>query len=228
MDTRLVLACTEGVAREKYHEALKKLGVRLDTVSSLKELYHAMSRTPYNGVMIDIITKIKASQEEKNLVHAVLEEFPLIQLKWDDETGTIKSIFLGQVIGSGELEDFINQECRLFDARRIRSSVRKDIHFNVILSRDHHFPETGIERTIMINISEGGCFLYTVGEWERGQDACFTIHELEDQTPILGKVKWRIEWGRSMKIPGIGIEFQDIRESQRKEIADKYYHRVAM
>ena len=85
MDTRVILLCGEGVARDQYQAAIRRLGVQLDTVSSLKALYDAMGRTPYNGVLIDILTKIKAPQDEKVLLHAVLEEFPLVQLKWDGE-----------------------------------------------------------------------------------------------------------------------------------------------
>jgi hypothetical protein len=224
MDTRLLLACREGVARTKYQEAVENLGVQLDTVSSLKDLHSALIKTPYNGVMIDILTKVRASQDDKNLINTILEEFPVVQVQWEGESGVIKSLFLGQVKNSGTLEDFITRECRLFHARKIRASVRKEIHFNVILGRDHLFRENSSERTITMNISELGCFLFTVGEWERGNQAWFIIHELEDQTPIRGEVRWRVEWGKSMKIPGIGIEFEKMKESQIKEIRDKYYY----
>jgi len=224
MDTRLLLACREGVARTKYQEAVGNLGVQLDTVSSLKDLHSAMLKTPYNGVMIDLITKIKASQYEKNLIDSILEEFPVVQVQWEDEPGVIKSLFLGQIKGSGTLEDFITRECRLFRARKIRASIRKKIHFNVILARDHQFHESSIERTITMNISEQGCFLFTVEEWKGGNQAWFIIHELEDHTPIQGKVKWRIEWGKSMNVPGIGIEIEEMKKSQFKEFCDKYYY----
>jgi hypothetical protein len=224
MDTRLLLACREGVARKKYQEAVKNLGVQMDTVSSLKDLHSAMLKTPYNGVMIDLITKIKASQDEKSLIDTILEEFPVVQVHWEDEPGGIKSLFLGQFQSSGTLEDFLTRECRLFHARKIRASIRKKIHFNVILARDHHFHESSIERTITMNISEQGCFLFTVEEWGRGNRAWFIIHELEDHTPIQGKVRRRVEWGKSMNIPGIGIEFEEMEKSQFKEFCDKYYY----
>jgi Tfp pilus assembly protein PilZ len=223
MDTRVLLVCSEGVARDKYQEGLRNSGVQLDTVSSLEELYDAMVKTPYNGVLIDIITKIRASQDEKVLIHTVLEEFPLVQLKWDDELGIIKSIFLGQVKSCGTLEDFINQECRRFNARKIRSSIRKNINLNVTLAGDHHFHENSVAHTTTINMSKGGCFLLSVQKWERGDHAWFIINDLKDHTPIQGTVRWQIEWGKSMNIPGIGIEFQDIKEVQLKEFSDKYY-----
>jgi Tfp pilus assembly protein PilZ len=71
-----------------------------------------------------------------------------------------------------------------------------------------------------MNISRGGCFIFSNHKWEAGSDAWFIIKELTDQTPIRGEIKRKIDWGQKMSVPGIGIQFMDISDSQFKEICD--------
>jgi hypothetical protein len=51
---------------------------------------------------------------------------------------------------------------------------------------------------------------------------CRTINELQDKTPISGDIRWKMEWGKTMMIPGIGINFKQIKANQREELIDKY------
>ncbi len=52
-------------------------------------------------------------------------------------------------------------------------------------------------------------------------DVWFIIKELTDQAPIRGKVLRKIDWGKSMCVPGIGLQFTEIKESQFEEICKK-------
>lgn len=176
---------------------------------------------PYNGVMIDVPTKIKASKEEKTLVHEILNKFPVIQLKWESKSGTIKTLSHNQYKSGGTLNDFINQECRSFNPRTIRASVRKNINFNVILANNNNFGEENIEKTITIDVSKEGCFIYSPKKWEIHSNVRFIINEIDDHTPIRGEVMWGIEWGKAMRIPGIGVMFNDIKSCQLGNISDK-------
>lgn len=222
MGIRLLLVSREGVARQKYQDAIRNFGVQLDTVSTLRELYNAMTDTPYNGVLIDLLTKIKAPQDERTLIHEVLERFPVILLKWENKTETIKSLYYGQVKNGEILENFVTQECQLFKARKIRSNARVSIHFNIVLAKSDDLTEKNIEQTISIDVSRGGCFIYSTKTWKRESSAWFIIKELEDNTPIRGEVKWEVAWGKAMRVPGIGVMFKDIKECQLKEIYDNY------
>lgn len=218
MNIRVILVSREGHAKQAYLNAIKPLGIQIDTVSTFTELHSALAENLYSGVMVDLVTKIKGSREEKGLIHQILELYPVLQLKWEDKTGLIQTLCLGQSKGSGTLKDFIYEECGSFTARAISSTPRRDIHFNVILSRNANFSQNSIEKTVTVNISKEGCFIYSVGKWERTFNCWMKIKELNDDTPILGEVKWAIPWGKVMKFPGIGIKFENIRKNQLEEI----------
>lgn len=221
MSVRLLLVCKEGEARQAYLDATKPLCVHIDTVSSFMEVYKTMVDNPYNGVMVDVLTKTKAAKNDKALVHEVLEQFPVLHLKWESKTGTIKTLYFGQFKHAGTLEDFVNEQCRTFKARRIRSSPRKSVNFNVILAKDNSFDDKDIERTVTIDVSKGGCFIYSSDEREKHCNAWFIIKELNDDTPIRAEVTWNIAWGKAMKIPGIGVTFTDIKEQQHEDMCRK-------
>jgi hypothetical protein len=222
MNVKVILVCQkEGNARQAYINALKPLGVQVDTVPSLSKLYKMLTENLYNGVMVDFKTKVKASSGEKELIHNVLEQFPVAQLNFEEKTGKIRSLHYGRASNSETLEAFIKEECRLFIARPIRSSHRKKAHFNVLLSKTGDFSEKDIDLTVTINVSEGGCFLYSVDDLQNGAKVMMVLKELEDQKPIIGEVKWKIRWGEAMQIPGIGVKFEDINEGQFAEICKK-------
>ena len=46
--------------------------------------------------MIDLVTQMKMSAEEKNIAKEMLGIFPAIQLKWDAESGSIRNISFWQ------------------------------------------------------------------------------------------------------------------------------------
>lgn len=132
MGARIILVSMEGKARQAYLEALKPFGIQVDTVSSFEELRKSMTENLYNGVIIDLKTKIREQGEDNELVHEVLEQFPLVQLTYEEKTGSICALSYGGPGESGTLESFITGECMSFKARPIRSTVRKDINFNEI------------------------------------------------------------------------------------------------
>ena len=222
MNINVILACQEaGGAKQAYIDAVTPLGVKVETVPSFGKLHKMMIENCYNGVMVDLRTKMKASNEEKDLVHDVFEQFPVAQLNFDEKTGQIRSLHYGRT-GKGEsLESFIKEECRSFIARPIRSSIRKKIHFNVLLSKTGDFATEGIDRTVTMNVSKGGCFIYSVDDLQSDAKVMMVFKELEDQKPILGEVRWKALWGEAMQIPGIGVKFENLREGQLAQICEE-------
>ncbi|MBW1782167.1 MAG: PilZ domain-containing protein [Deltaproteobacteria bacterium] len=221
MGIRIVLVSMEGEARQAYLDALKPFGVEVDTVSSFRELRRLMTDNFYNGVMLDLKTKIKGQKEDEELAYEILEQFPMAQLKYEEKTGSIGALYYVQSGESRTLDKFINEECRTFKARPIRSSVRKEVNFNVIISKTGDFSDDSCERTVTIDVSMGGCFIYSTGNWKASNSVTFLIKELSDSRPALGEVRWVNPWGKAMQIPGIGVKFEDIGENQLKEICKK-------
>jgi len=219
MSIRVLLVVNNQDIRKNYECILSELGIQFDTVSSLAEMYKVLTRSSYSGIMLDILTKIKETREANILILDVLERFPVIRLGWDDKTKKISALFYGQHQGDTPLEHFINHECRYFRARTIRSSYRHDIHFNITLSRNQDFSSSDVERTITLNASKDGCFIYSSQNWEIRSRVWFVIQELQDQTPISGEIQWCVAWGESMQIPGIGVGFRKVKPCQVEEMS---------
>ena len=222
MGAKLILVCRDGEARQAYLNEAKTIGVQVDVVSTYGELFNTMIETPYQGVMVDLITSMKASKEEKGMAQEIIEVFPIIQLKWDNESKAIRTISLSKSQSSDTLADFVSAECEAFSPRAIRLNIRKSIHFNTIICHEEKMTEKNIEKTVTINASKGGCFLFSIQDWSRSLHVWLIINELQDKTPISGDIRWKMEWGKAMMIPGIGINFKQIKPNQLEELTGKY------
>ena len=220
-DARIALLARQGAARKKYEDILTRFGVRVESVSAVQELFQMLRTSAYNGVVIDLPVKLRATQHEKDLFMDLADNFPVLQLNYDEQTGEVRSFYFSKVEGTESLEDFINKECRNFKARVIRSSPRKKVHFNALLTREGGPADQPAEKSFTVDVSKGGCFLFSTQSWEKNEKVLFTLTELSDHTPIAGEVRWKREWGVSLKIPGIGVEFTHITEAQLAEIGNR-------
>lgn len=165
MGAKLILVCRDGEASQAYLNEAKKIGAEVDVVSTYGELFNAMIETSYQGVMADLVTSMEASKEEKGMAQEIIEVFPIIQLKWDNESKTIRTISLSKLLNSDSLADFVTAECEVFTPRAIRLNVRKSIHFNTIICREEKMTDKNIEKTVTINASKVvvSCFPYKTG-----------------------------------------------------------------
>jgi hypothetical protein len=222
MSIKLMLLCKEGEAKDAYLKEANAIGLELDVAPSYDELFKKMANELYQGVMIDLATNIKASKQEKFFAQEALQAFPAAQLKWDRDSGSIFAVSLGQKSSTGTLQDFINIECNAFPARLVRLASRKTVNLNVLLCKGTVLNKDSLERTVTINISKGGCFLFSAHDWSNIPHACLLINELQDRSFIIGSVRWFVEWGKFTTIPGIGISFDQIKQGQLEEITDKF------
>ena len=220
MSIRVLLICREGIARQKYLDACKGFEVLIDIASTYQELLDSAVNNPYNGMMVDIPTKLKSLGMDKERASKIFDLFPILQLIYNEKSGQIRTISSGQTNTLEAFEDFITRRCNSFKARTIRSERRKAVVFNVILSKHKDISHEDDEKTVTMNISRRGCFIFSIGDWEVNNDAWFIIKELSGQTPIRGQVRWKVDWGQKMSAPGMGIEFMDISDSQVKELCD--------
>ena len=142
-------------------------------------------------------------------------------IQYEEATETVRVLSFGREHSCESVAEFINTACRSFAARPIRATVRKDVHFNALISKSGDLPEEGWTQTVTMNISQRGCFLYSIDQWEIGSNISIVLKELKDKQPITGQVRWQIPWGEIMQIPGIGVKFGQISTNQLSEIQDK-------
>jgi Tfp pilus assembly protein PilZ len=216
MDIRVLLIVQEDSARNKYLEALENCGVHVFVSTSFQDFSQEICSQSFHGIFLDLPTKIKAVKKNKNYVYGLLENFPISHLRINDDTGEVHCFHVGHE-STCTLTDFIDNECRNFVPRMIRSDVRKEIHFNVRLYKtpDRDIPE----RSVTMNVSKGGCFIFSVEDWKIGDPVWIEIVELPDSYPITGSIRHIVKWGESRRIPGIGVEFLCISESLTAELS---------
>ncbi len=221
MSTKILLVCSEGASLQKYIDESKGRDAQIDVATTTNEFFNATIETSYNGLMIDMPTKIKDFRADREKVNNILQLFPVIQLTFNEKTNQITTFYSGLINGRGSIEEFIMHKCTLFSARKLRSSRRKVINFNVILSKTKHVSDSNYEKTVAINVSQNGCFIYSIDKWEINSNVWFTIKELTDRKPIRAQVIRQVEWGTHMSIPGIGLQFNDIKDCQREDLQAK-------
>lgn len=215
MKTRLLLIAEDGPARAAYLETLRQLDVEVDCVSSPDGIGGAVIEVPYSGLLIDVPTMIRCECTDKNRVNRIVERFPSLRLMYDPGFGGIRGLARGGTMRDNrDLAEFVLSECVPFPPRSIRVAIRQALVFNVLLGGDPRRMDVEAERTVTINVSEHGCFVFTAGRWVVDAPVWLVVGEFEDKTPIELRVRWRRGWGRAMALPGIGATFESMTAHQ--------------
>jgi hypothetical protein len=87
-------------------------------------------QTPYNGLLVDVLTLIRADQTEKRIALECMNNYPSTQLKWDAKSKNINLLLFSQAPcaeAESSLQMFIEERCRPFAARSLRAFGRKNI-----------------------------------------------------------------------------------------------------
>ncbi|MDD2388627.1 MAG: PilZ domain-containing protein [Desulfobacterales bacterium] len=221
-DIRVILAARPGEPTEIYLDAIKKFGILIDIVHSIKALHDSLLETAHNGILIDLPILIKSPITEKKFLSTIIDQFPIMQLNYDAVKNEIHSLYYGKTKGDVSLDAFVRTECRSFPARKMRSALRKNVHLNVTVWYKTSPPPYDTEKTVTLDISKGGCFIITSTARQIDSDIEFVIQELSEQSPISGRIRRIIPWGEGMQLPGIGVEFIHIKENQLNELCDKF------
>lgn len=215
LKTKILLIAENGLARAAYTEVLHDLDVDVDCISSPDDMTEALIDAAYSGLLVDVPTMIRCECEDKNRITRIMDRFPVLRLMYNPNYGGIRGLTQGGTIRDNrDLDDFILRECIPFTPRSIRVAQRQDVVFNVLLFNDLENGEIDAERTVTVNVSEHGCFVYSVGDWQLLNPAWLVVNEFEDKTPIELKVRWCGKWGKSMRMPGIGASFESMTAHQ--------------
>jgi len=220
-DTKILIVAKDSEPGHAYADALSGIGVACDIASSFNEMLAMAIETAYNGLVIDILTLVRSSKEEKIIAYECVNLYPVLRVKWETKTKTINLSPLEQSFSpntESALEFFVENRCRSFPARSLRRHSRKNFNLNVLLSPDGLFSEQNTLKTFTVNISRGGVFLHTPQDLEQGRIVWLRFVEFSEQTPIVATVCWSFKWGQSRSIPGVGLKFDILSEAQENEI----------
>lgn len=176
---------------------LKADDINLIAISALSELPQLLKEIPVSGILLDLVTSTRSSSNDKEATNELIQLYPHAKVKIiNDEV---------LVLGSGvSLEQFA-EDCKKFKPRTIRKSERKIRHIAFLLSADSSFEN--YEKVVTLNISDGGCFVYSVSEWQEGDRVWLRF--IDNDSVMTGVVRWWQPWGNNKKMPGIGIKFDE-------------------
>jgi Tfp pilus assembly protein PilZ len=223
-DTKILMVVKEGEARAAYEEALRGIGVPYDVACSFDEVLSLSIENAYSGIMIDILTLIRSSKEEKTIAYDCINFYPSLRVKWDARQKSMNLSPLEQSFSAdtdATLAYFIENRCKPFTARSLRRFNRKETFLSVLFSTSRDFPDDDSIKSFTVNISQGGAFVHTTQPFVKGQAVWLRFVETPDAEPLRAVVCWRIEWGARPGIPGIGVMFEFISEQQADELAKR-------
>lgn len=214
MKTKILLVAENGPARDAYTDVLHSLDVCVDCIASPDEMTETLADSSFSGLLVDIPTMIRCESSNKNRITHIMDRFPVLRLMYNPEMGGIRGLAQGGTVKDNRnLADFVLHECVPFMPRSIRVAERKDVVFNVKLFAELD-REDQAELTVTVNVSEHGCFVYSVHDWDMDSPAWMIVDEFEDKSPIEMKVCWLRKWGQAMALPGIGTRFESMSAHQ--------------
>lgn len=217
--TTVLLICREGKSRQVYQAELDFPGVSLVCVPALSDFFRRGVYCPLNGILVDMPTYMCSSEEERRVLTDIVGHFPALRLKCNEQTGEIRTLPFGTAYpGNNPPAVFVQKFCESFPQRRIRSSERSQQNLPALLSKFNQVGDCSAVRSVTANISSGGCFLVSFEPWIVGDLGWLTLPGLKDNTPIPVEICWILPWGEGRSLPGMGVRFTDLAESQKDEL----------
>lgn len=203
---------------QAYRNILEQMGMRCIGLADLKAVPVLVSATPVNGIAIDMPVQIKASSRAKIMVEDILSALPSVYINIMPSNNNIKVLTATGTQGIfHNLEQFV-AVCFNFRGRVVRPKNRIELNLNAIIS--HPADEyLDLERSVTINASTGGCFLFTArAVYKTGQLININFISMKDNNPITASVRWLQPWGVANLVPGIGVRFEQITKEQLEEL----------
>lgn len=218
MDVRILAAVHEPSTGDVLRATVEDIGACCTVVESLTDLYHEMSRQSYHGLLLDVPATIRATEAEKALVHDLLGRIPVLRILWDEKRRVIRSMLYDGSRPVSVLE-FIRDYCHPEAPVSVRRDLRLPLHLNVLVAPDLERLRKSPERSVTLNVSQGGCFLLSANDRSGSRTLFLELSDLTDPSPVEVEICWRIPWGLSLRLPGLGVRFASISAGQREEIA---------
>jgi len=206
---KILLVVNDPARKAHCLEFLTDYIASIHIVDSLREAVVLASEEAHCGILVDVVLMVRAPTVIKAHLEDMLCGLPSAILNIDLKKGVIQLLPRSSyVLGCRSIGRFM-AVCAGFRPQIIFPRTRKAVHFNVLLD---FCPEmNNPDRTVCINISTGGCFLFNTRD-DIGVESTIWIRlfGLDHDLPIEGVVVWKREWGTATAIPGIGVKFKDV------------------
>jgi hypothetical protein len=201
-----------------YEQAFRRAGVVFHAARSTEEAFAIMRSTPLAGVVQDMPTVLRLQATDKQRLLDRMELFPVLRLRWQASERRLMAVG-GRDVPAGEAIGRFLQECAAFTPRVIRRMERRECHLNVLLSPGSELERGHIMKTVTMNATPLGCFVFCTSWLEPGQRASLFVPRALERRSVLCRVAHVIPWGGRNHVPGAGLEFLDLEGARREEFA---------
>jgi hypothetical protein len=213
----MILAVLDEKRRGIYEEFLAREHVACRIVTSLRDVVIQAAKHLHVGILVDMPIVVKASHFDKGLAEDALRALPSARVNISRKSGEILMLVMGAGTGIPVTAPEFVRYCRNRTPRIVHVRNRVPLHLNALLARTADMSEA--EKTVCIDFSEGGCFLFSTDELLVPETTVWIrLLGLQDESPIQGMICWKRVWGNSDVIPGVGIRFDVLTDSQQSEI----------
>jgi PilZ domain len=217
MQPQILLAVDDEDRRLIYEAFVKKERAICHVVSSLRDVATQTVKQPYNAIFIDTPVVVRASRYEMSLAEDALRSIPNTRLNLTPKTRKIQMSVSWETKNNSHTPEEHLKYCCENPHKIVLPRDRIQLNLNVMLSRSSTMESA--ERTVCIDFSPGGCFLFCVNDEITLQSPVWiSLLNLNDPSPILSSVCWKREWGLTNEVPGIGIRFDEMTKHQKEEI----------
>jgi hypothetical protein len=203
---------------EEYRKLLSNFNVRVIEIGSEKFFQVILESIKCNGILLDIPAYVKSSPETREFAMDLGKIYPTARTRYNKYTESMELIVLEEK-KQITLYEFLENRCRSFDARKLRTDGRMPLNLNTRL-----FLEQGGEQNEVLcstsNISQNGLFLlHESDNFPVGAKVRIQILELGKDGFIHGTVTRSMKWGEKLfQAAGLGIRI----DKMDKDIFDDY------
>jgi hypothetical protein len=220
----IAIFCTNPEQAAVISEKVEPHGLKSIVYICAPDLYNDLYHRKVHGVILELHSVFEASEADKLILQEVISIFPSVKASLTD--GKFRILGLGISGGDDAFSAFIEKKCQHSKPREIRGEKRRKINFNVMYSQcdpDKIYDCATCENTddwtksFTVNVALSGVFIHSIHPPAVGSTVVIKLVELGGK-PLVGQVAWNVEWGKSMKVPGFGIKFNELSKDYQDKI----------
>lgn len=218
---RVLLIVAPGAARDSFQEELAGLPVVVDVVEAVDQIEATLIDTPYNGIILDVPTLIRASGDQKRKSQILLEFYPVLRLSFRPHLKPSQGLTDGlSTSRTSTIGEFLSHDCARFKARPLRSCQRCPITLNVLVASSVDGLLNQGMKAYTVNVSLTGCFIATPEPPPVGSLIHALFTDFAQSVPVELEVCWNSPWGEAKRVPGFGARFTKLNENQNEALVD--------
>ncbi len=218
---RLLTVCHSEMTEELSELLIADSLVELDVVGSLQNFdqLRVAAQSEYHGIVIDMWTYSALKAEDKDVIHSIARGYPVCLVR--KAFGNRLRCVHPEHSGSFSFKEFVAMIQKSGQPRPVRLQQRHGLHLNVTLSKVMQSSilaesiEVIREQVAALNVSKGGAYVLTSGDYTVGDIVNLSIPVLGETKSVRSEVRWVRKWDdNGVGLPGIGVQFMNLSAGQ--------------